>query len=147
MQALPQRWHEREKGTKPENHSRSASPVCLRCDDKSLRVHPTQGGSQGAMEAPCAHFEARADQVWVVFITLTGVNRPWSYCQASLSYVLLQQRNHPVRQRRHVGVRAVNRADAPAQFKLSGPQVERAHTCQHVERLGAADTQQLRAAQ
>lgn len=42
------------------------------------RTSSTQARSQtapGAIEAPGAGSEARANQVWIVFITLTGVMR------------------------------------------------------------------------
>ncbi|WP_157381079.1 hypothetical protein [Burkholderia ubonensis] len=43
MQALPRQRHDREKGTKPENHSRSAGPVCLWCADAAIAAYPYLG--------------------------------------------------------------------------------------------------------
>ncbi|WP_174923061.1 hypothetical protein [Burkholderia metallica] len=34
-----------------------------------------------------------------------------------------QQRDHPLRERRHVRARAMHRADAAVQFQFAGPQV------------------------
>lgn len=43
MQALPRQRHDREKGTKPENHSRSAGPVCLWGADAAIAAYPYLG--------------------------------------------------------------------------------------------------------
>ncbi|OMG73063.1 APC family permease [Burkholderia ubonensis] len=43
LQALPRQRHDREKGTKPENHSRSAGSVCLWCADAAIAAYPYLG--------------------------------------------------------------------------------------------------------